>query len=184
MSGLDPSDPRFEKAVHWSVGIFSKSRIRHSDDLDDIAQHVRERLLTHSFDGLPEAKLQAAALQAARGYAVEWWRQRYGRKEYADFLAYRSGGRPVRTYRKFELHLDTMPEPKAELTEQPDPILARAVHRALQRIPRDLATPLAAYYFREEHPKEIAARMGLSESRIWQLIVKARNAVGEQWGHP
>lgn len=187
MAGLDPEDPRFEHAVQRGLAAFIRNPKFQAADMEDLAQEIRIALLER---GAP------APVRVAKLAAIDWWRAEYGR-----WRPDRSRYDGCRGHRRMEL-LTLRPRPSAKessedddmgdlsifdlrQSQSPSPEVAILWARAQRYLPILCArhrTMLLMRYVNDCNMKEIGQHLGVSESRVVQLMPEAHQALQDSMG--
>ncbi len=169
MTGLDPSDPRFERAVQRALDGFGSKL--NSADRDDMAQEIRIALWR---------KGGPAPVRVARLAAIDWWRKEWGRARQQKGRSDQRGPRQVELLARWPT--DDTPSP-LDLVESREPqpdvaLLWCMAQRALAHMgPCRYRNMLLLRYIHDLDMRDIGRSCGVSESRVSQLMPRAHAAL-------
>lgn len=154
MSGLDPSDPLFERAVRYGLRIvLPGTRV-----FDDIAQAIRIALWRRG-RASPWACARKVAIDELRAFLGDLRNQEHRKAGWGNLE---------------QLTLEETLDP-ADPTPYQDVLLQRTVQRALERIEPRFREILHMRFWEELSAKEIGQRIGKSEPRALALVHTAED---------
>lgn len=160
MAGLDPSDPRFEKAVHHALKFFPDSVLPWAER-EEMAQEIRIALWQRG-GGSP--------YHVARFKAIDCWRHRCGRGSHQ---------RPLQV--ELEDHLVGEDAPQTPQVEELLELEA-LIRKLFEVLGTREATSILLYHRDEVPMHQIAVRLGVSEARVCQLLEKSRGRLRAEFG--
>jgi len=188
---LSPEDPRFEKAVQYDgVRRFQRNPLVNAADLEDLAQECRIAVWRQA----PNSRSLAARYAAIDWHRREFWRKRDGRyvqrgprwhEQLARYPVQNHSGKGGLAIggiqedsdhiwrRRFSVFDRALDDAEAEDASPELAVLRVAIDRVLAGMERRNALILRLRYLHSYLQAEIGEELGISESRVCQLLPKA-----------